>query len=389
MSEPQSPSTAVTAPPAQSKKPDDTSAFKQQRMPAWQPVMSPPYVISCFLIIGCIFIPIGIVVIVTSDKIIEVRERYDHLVPSCGDFGKGCNHTMTITVPSTMDPPVLMYYQLDNFYQNHRRYAKSRSDLQLAGELPDAGSLGDCDPFLHLNSYRGGISGGFQVTLPNGQPFDAASVPYNPCGLIAWSMFNDSFTLRRKNNGATLCAGHEFTATGEPWTPGYPCEKKGIAWPSDPGVKYTASPVVQPDPNGAPLYYGHQGWNINYNASHDIDRFAANGYYIGEEGHQVPDPQDLDLMVWMRLASLSTFRKLYRKVTVPLEADSYELTIWFKYPVSTFKGKKYFVLTTTSWLGGKNYVLGALYIATGVISMILGLAFLAKYLLTPRRIGAL
>ena len=29
------------------------------------------------------------------------------------------------------DEKVFLYYQLDNFYQNHRRYVKSRSNSQL------------------------------------------------------------------------------------------------------------------------------------------------------------------------------------------------------------------------------------------------------------------
>jgi len=33
-----------------------------------------------------------------------------------------------------MIAPVYVYYQLDNFYQNHRRYVKSRDYKQLMGE---------------------------------------------------------------------------------------------------------------------------------------------------------------------------------------------------------------------------------------------------------------
>lgn len=39
-----------------------------------------------------------------------------------------------------------MYYQLDNFYQNHRRYVKSRSFNQLKGSYLTASQLTDCDP---------------------------------------------------------------------------------------------------------------------------------------------------------------------------------------------------------------------------------------------------
>ena len=34
-----------------------------------------------------------------------------------------------------MTGPVYVYYELDNFYQNHRRYVKSRMDAQLRNKL--------------------------------------------------------------------------------------------------------------------------------------------------------------------------------------------------------------------------------------------------------------
>ena len=34
-----------------------------------------------------------------------------------------------------MKAPVYFYYKLENFYQNHRRYVKSRNDDQLAGKV--------------------------------------------------------------------------------------------------------------------------------------------------------------------------------------------------------------------------------------------------------------
>jgi hypothetical protein len=48
---------------------------------------------------------------------------------------KGVNECpQTITVKEKMKAPVFFYYQLDNFYQNHRRYVKSKNYKQLMGE---------------------------------------------------------------------------------------------------------------------------------------------------------------------------------------------------------------------------------------------------------------
>jgi len=40
---------------------------------------------------------------------------------------------ITLEVKETMKAPVFVYYQLDNFYQNHRRYVKSKDYKQLMG----------------------------------------------------------------------------------------------------------------------------------------------------------------------------------------------------------------------------------------------------------------
>jgi hypothetical protein len=53
---------------------------------------------------------------------------------------------------------------------------KSRSDVQLAGQqVKDVASLAACEPLV----------------LYNGNPAQII----NPCGLVAWSNFNDSFVV--------------------------------------------------------------------------------------------------------------------------------------------------------------------------------------------------
>lgn len=55
-----------------SQKPDNT-AFKQQRLPAWQPVLTAASVLPAFFIIGLLFIPIGIGLFVTSNTVKELE----------------------------------------------------------------------------------------------------------------------------------------------------------------------------------------------------------------------------------------------------------------------------------------------------------------------------
>ena len=59
---------------AKNRRPDNT-AFKQQRLPAWQPILTAGTVLPTFFIIGLIFIPIGIGIFVTSNNIREIEVR--------------------------------------------------------------------------------------------------------------------------------------------------------------------------------------------------------------------------------------------------------------------------------------------------------------------------
>lgn len=92
---------------------------------------------------------------------------------------------------------VFMYYGLTNFYQNHRRYVKSRDDNQLLGEFSSEVSS-DCIPF-NLNG-------------------DGTAIV--PCGAIANSLFNDTLRLTSVSYG------------------NIPVLNTGIAWPSDKEIKF-------------------------------------------------------------------------------------------------------------------------------------------------------
>jgi hypothetical protein len=48
-----------------------------------------------------------------------------------------------------MNPPIYFYYELENFYQNHRRYVKSKSATQLTGSsIPMSDAIKFCDPIV-------------------------------------------------------------------------------------------------------------------------------------------------------------------------------------------------------------------------------------------------
>lgn len=84
--------------------------------------------------------------------------------------------------------PVYVYYQMENFYQNHRRYVKSRDYQQLMGKPRTLEDIKDnCDPILTNRDV------GKTMSIAK-TPLDPEAVAI-PCGLVAKSVFNDTFVL--------------------------------------------------------------------------------------------------------------------------------------------------------------------------------------------------
>lgn len=81
--------------------------------------------------------------------------RYDNLNVGAGTTCPPCSKTLTIPIEEDMNKPVFFYYKLTNFYQNHRRYVKSRSDKQLRAEAPL--DTKGCDP-LETYSSAGSLA---------------------------------------------------------------------------------------------------------------------------------------------------------------------------------------------------------------------------------------
>jgi len=97
---------------------------------------------------------------VMSDKIQEVELKYAPEVDGCAEAGPNATCNMEIEIETPMAAPIFVYYQLTNFYQNHRRYVKSRSYSQLMGytegdetndiqnPLPVKDVETDCEPIV-------------------------------------------------------------------------------------------------------------------------------------------------------------------------------------------------------------------------------------------------
>ncbi|KAL8948465.1 MAG: hypothetical protein Q9222_005353 [Ikaeria aurantiellina] len=371
---------------AKSRRPANT-AFRQQRLKAWQPILTPKTVLPLFFAIGIIFAPIGGLLLYASSQVQEISIDYSDCqklapydnststgfaeIPSdkvsksfkaatCPDNGvaqwKRMNTTykyrnyvpeepspmcsIQFTVPHELDAPVFLYYRLTNFYQNHRRYVKSLDTDQLKGDAVSSGTISksNCDP-LRLDSEKR---------------------PYYPCGLIANSLFNDSFSKPVLLN---VEGRNQMNQT-------YNMTNKGIAWDSDRALygqtKYNPADIAVP-PN----------WKKQYPDS---------GY---SEENPPPNLDEYEeLQVWMRTAGLPAFSKLaMRNDKEKMACGTYQLDVIDNFNVTIYGGTKSILLSTKTVMGGKNPFLGIAYIVVGGICIVLGALFTITHLIKPRKLG--
>ncbi len=146
--------------------------------------------------LGLALIGFGVALIAINANIVEVTKRYDNL-KACDTIGSTC--TVEFTIDKDMEQPIFFYYEIENFYQNHRRYINSRSSTQLAGESATSSSeiktLEDaCSPVV--TNAEMGKTVGADGTTPLAKTTDIAI----PCGLIAKSFFNGEFLLILKRS---------------------------------------------------------------------------------------------------------------------------------------------------------------------------------------------
>lgn len=410
---------AQSAAAAVARKPKPhSSAWQQQTLPSVRPRLGLRTTVICLLLVVLTFLPMGAVILVASDQVIEVNVRYDHynkyqyhgpsnarivnFTAASAISGQGSMVRVVFTVPRTIPKPAYMYYALTRFYQNHRNYRESRNDLQLLGENIGRVDADTCTPILGPGDiFEKTKATPIRIGLGH-TTYD--KMLYSPCGLQAWSMFNDSvmlyhagplgtdFSVPPESQGPAarlplhatpsvsgrlrvFCNVSDFDQHGNRLVLSEaqnPCEKRGLTWPSERGGKFR------------PLSIHPTNWMRGYQHGTD-DPFLSNGWYASEPGHSLPDALDEDFIVWMRTASLSDFRKPLRRFSEAVQPGVYVLEVVEFFDASSYGGTKSIVFASVPWVGGNDVFLGAAYLFVGGASLVLVVALTVRKVVVEAR----
>ncbi|KAJ2971070.1 hypothetical protein NUW58_g9519 [Xylaria curta] len=361
-----------------SRRPANT-AFRQQRLKAWQPILTPKNVIWIFFVLGVLAAIVGGLLIYASRMTSSIEIDYTDcgakatnnftLMPSDSvksywrnngsatvnaqwkktenltisykgfEVTNRTNCSLQFDVVQDMSAPVRAYYHLDNFYQNHRRYVNSILADQLLGKEVSTSTLesSSCAPLA--------------IEIQNG-----TTRQIYPCGLIANSLFNDTI-------GRPISVG----VTGNPI---YEWSEDDIAWSAD---RDLYEPLEKPDYN---LIVPPPNWRERY----------PNGKYSKE----FPAPNlknDEHFISWMRTAALPSFFKPWAFGNETLVAGTYQIHIVDNFNMTEYNGRKSIVITTTGPLGGKNDLPGILWLALAGFFIVMSLLFVVGNFLRPRKLG--
>lgn len=363
------------------RKGTDDSDFRQQNIPAWMPILSPVYVIASFILLAFLLIPAGLIFLRTSQGIVELVKQYDgdgteNELQDCkievANAGSKCE--IEFTIPENMTTPIYVYYEIDNFYQNHKKYFGSRDNDQLRG-LSSGLESSSCPPLHKLKDKS-----------------TDKDVLLNPCGFVANTFFNDVITLNSVMDSDDNNLNISMREDGISWVSDlkqkfgqvYGFKSEACASCDDCSCNSTVWSCEEPyiDDNGICHLY--------FYPDEDTTQYAYETYPMVI--NPIEGILNEHFLVWMRTAALPKFRKLYGyipdsqfKTITKGSVLTFEIeTNWV---VSGFAGRKSLVVTESSYMGGRNDFVGWLYIGVGIFCAVAGIFFSIIHVVAPRKLG--
>jgi len=376
---------------------------------AFQPLLTPKWITGTFMGAGVLFVALGISLIGWADDTVEHHVYYDGPETDDSDVSDHGVNWFLVNVDQDMEAPIYMYYELTGFAQNHRRFRESRADKQMAGQEPvkySSDELDDCHPLIATHGR----------------------VNY-PCGLVAGTIFNDSYVVRVKEPNA----GNSFHLVELDQS------SEAIVWRSDivkkkfqqidpeenadgGGTHQTrlniwitkmfppvaceqvnfSVPVIPVDVATRKELDPKSGAEINvtdcwgYKSAEPKCNFVQGGKpFVCNHTHRIVQRphwgiESPHFAVWMRAAGLDKTRKLWAVIHQSIMAGSViNVTFVHRFPVKEFHGRKAVFFTTASWMGGSSpsLFIAISYLVLGSLCVLYGSFFLVWHWRNPRRLG--
>jgi len=178
------------------------SALMQQTLNSWQFVLSWEKVLVATVAVGLFVLALALLVRLSAARhtiTVPYDGFQDTTSQECTVLGvsgsaRECN--WTVRVDHDMPPPVLLFYEVDPFYQNHPAYLPSVIFNELRGEMASSAMR--------------------ETVCPRPTRVDLAGRQIFPCGLQATSVFNDTYDILAMPEESPL-----------------PVERAGLAWRTD------------------------------------------------------------------------------------------------------------------------------------------------------------
>lgn len=305
-----------------------TSDFAQQRLRNWRCRITASRVIFTLVISFVLLTVLGVILCVASRMASQVRIHYyeppyekrnyrsmditplgtaeEEVVtpPECqarSEGGDKFNCTASFLVPEHMNPPILVYYAVGNLYQNFNDYLKSTVAKELEGEI--------VDPSIREAKCKGSTR------------IDANGDEIVPCGMMATSLFNDTFSI----DGIDIIS-------------------EDLAWGSD-LERYQNPPDYGERPGTTWLY----------------EMFP--GVIPRDEG-----VKNERFVIWMRPSATWRVWNLYGWIHEEIQAGQ-NLTVQINshYPTESLGAYKHLVLTEVNAFGARHSLLGIVLVLSGFL----------------------
>lgn len=253
------------------------------------------------LILLFAFLAIGIPSYIYSVNQKEFLMEYT----KCGETEKKQNTcTIEFNIDFEIKKGALLYYQLDNFFINHRKLVKSKSWSQLRGNTIKS-KIANCDESWTMKEMFGEDSPYY--TNKWGHQFSPED-PASPCGLFPRSFFNDTYQLYKLEGGS---------------------ERR-----------------------------------ITINETLISNKYLRKTFFKRTENYQETqwiDVEDEHFINWINTETFNDFRKLWGRIEEPITRGRYKIVIKDNFLASLYNAKKYFAIVSGNPLG-ENKILSIILI---------------------------